>query len=38
MIAAVVAAVQTFAGAAPPTDDLTLLALLYRGTGEAVND
>jgi sigma-B regulation protein RsbU (phosphoserine phosphatase) len=31
MIAAVVGAVRTFAGSAPPADDLTLLALTYRG-------
>jgi len=31
MIAAVVGAVRTFAGSAPPADDLTLLALRYRG-------
>lgn len=35
LITAVVTAVQRFAGAAPPADDLTLLALLYRGAGEA---
>ena len=31
LVAAVVDAVGTFAGSAPPADDLTLLALLYRG-------
>lgn len=35
LIAAVVGAVRTFAGATPQTDDLTLMALTYHGPDEA---
>ena len=35
LIATVVEAVQRFAGTAPPADDLTVLALRYRGAGVA---
>ena len=35
MIAAVVGAVDAFAGSAPPADDLTLLAMTYRGSAAA---
>jgi sigma-B regulation protein RsbU (phosphoserine phosphatase) len=34
LITAITAAVQTFADGAPPADDLTLLALAYRGPAQ----